>query len=45
MENNRLKNKKKLFSLYKVFDFEKNDFVTMMHTYKRDLTPVRENFT
>ena len=38
------KNKKKLFSLYRVFDYEKKDYVSMMHVYKRNLTPVKENF-
>jgi len=44
MENYKSKNKKKLFSIYRVFDYEKNDNLSMMHVYKRNLTPIRENY-
>lgn len=44
MENYKSKNKKKLFSIYRVFDNEKKDYISMMHVYKRNLTPVKENF-
>jgi hypothetical protein len=44
MENYKGKNKKKLFSIYRIFDYEKDDYVSMMHVYKRNLSPVRENY-
>ena len=44
MENYRGKNKKKLFSIYRIYDYEKEEHLTLMHVYKRNLTPIRENY-
>lgn len=44
MENYKSKNKKKLFSIYRVYDNENKDRLSMMHVYKRNLTPVKENY-
>ena len=44
MESYKSKNKKKLFSIYRVFDYEENDHISMMHVYKRNLTPIKENY-
>ncbi|CDW71516.1 UNKNOWN [Stylonychia lemnae] len=44
MESYKSKNKKKLFSIYRVFEYEKQDHQSMMHVYKRNLTPIRENY-
>lgn len=38
------KRKKKLFSTFKVYDHDKATHSYMMHTYKRHLTPIKENF-
>lgn len=35
---------KKLFSLFRMYDFDKSDYVPMMHVYKRNLSPLKENF-
>ena len=39
-----MKQTKKLFSIFKVFDFEKGKDVKMMHMYNRNLSPLKENF-
>eukprot|EP00347_Sterkiella_histriomuscorum_P020196 403338730 len=44
MESYKSKNKKKLFSLFRVYDFQKKEHNSMMHVYKRNLTPIRENY-
>lgn len=44
MESYKSKNKKKLFSLYKIYDFDKQEKISMMHIYKRDLSPIKENY-
>jgi hypothetical protein len=44
MESYKSKNQKKLFSIYRVYDYEKKDQISMMHVYKRNLTPIKENF-
>ena len=44
MESYKSKNKKKLFSIYRVFDNEENDYISLMHVYKRNLTPIKENY-
>lgn len=44
MDSHKAKNKKKLFSVFKVYDYEKKESVSMMHGYKRNLTPIRENY-
>lgn len=38
------KTKNRFFSLYKIYDYDKKDYITMMHVFKRELTPVRENY-
>ena len=35
---------KKLFSLFRTFAVDKNDYVPSMHVYKRNLSPIRENY-
>lgn len=44
MESCKSKNKKKLFSLYKIFDYDKQEKISLMHIYKRDLSPIKENY-
>ena len=44
MECYKGNNTKKLFSIYKVYDFDKKDKVQMMHIYKRNLSPINEHF-
>lgn len=44
MDNYKSKNKKKLFSIYWVYDNEKKEHVSMMHVYKRNLSPIKENY-
>jgi hypothetical protein len=38
------KSKKKLFSIFKVYDHEKDECQYTMHSYKRNLTPIKENY-
>ena len=35
---------KKLFSLFRIYDYNKKDYAPMMHVYKRNLSPIRENY-
>jgi len=44
MEGYKSKCRKKLFSIYRVYDHEAENFASMMHVYNRNLSPIKENF-
>jgi len=34
-----------MFTVYSLYDSEANDYISMMHVYKRNLTPIKEQFS
>ncbi|TNV80934.1 hypothetical protein FGO68_gene4675 [Halteria grandinella] len=36
---------KRLFSLFRTYDFNRGEHVPMMHVYKRNLSPLKENYS